>query len=265
MPSTYAHRRFGADVLERLPAELQEKIAPYRELYDIGLHGPDLLFYYHAAKSTPVSALGNAMHEQPGAVFFERARGVVNKAKNRDAALAYALGFLCHFALDSTCHPRVEQDVRDSGVSHCEIETEFDNMLLRRDGKDPLHFLTASHIHPSMERAKVIAPFYQGITILQAYDAMKGMVAVHKLLLASSPVKRWVVLTALKAAGTYDVMHGLVANLQPNPRCEASDKELEALYQQALPLAVRLITEYVEGLSNGAPLDKAYDHTFGEF
>ena len=78
MPSTYAHRRFGADVLERLPAELQEKIAPYRELYDIGLHGPDLLFYYHAAKSTPVSALGNAMHEQPGAVFFERARGVVN-------------------------------------------------------------------------------------------------------------------------------------------------------------------------------------------
>ena len=73
MPSTYAHRRFGADVLERLPAELQEKIAPYRELYDIGLHGPDLLFYYHAAKSTPVSALGNAMHEQPGAVFFERA------------------------------------------------------------------------------------------------------------------------------------------------------------------------------------------------
>ena len=110
MPSTYAHRRFGADVLDRLPAELQEKIAPYRELYDIGLHGPDLLFYYHAEKSTPVSALGNAMHEQPGAVFFERARGVVNKAKNRDAALAYALGFLCHFALDSTCHPRVEQE-----------------------------------------------------------------------------------------------------------------------------------------------------------
>ena len=56
-----------------------------------------------------------------------------------------------------------------------------------------------------------------------------------------------------------------MANFQPNPQCEASDKELEALYQQALPLAVRLITEYVEGLSNGAPLDKAYDHTFGEF
>ena len=70
MPSTYAHRRFGADVLAQLPESLQAKIAPYRELYDMGLHGPDLLFYYKALQSNPVSRLGNAMHEQPGAVFL---------------------------------------------------------------------------------------------------------------------------------------------------------------------------------------------------
>ena len=38
MPSTYAHRRFGADVLVQLPRELREKITPYRPLYDMGLH-----------------------------------------------------------------------------------------------------------------------------------------------------------------------------------------------------------------------------------
>ena len=265
MPSTYAHRRFGTNVLEHLPDELRAQLEQNRELYDIGLHGPDLLFYYHAEKSTTVAALGNAMHEQPGRVFFERARGVVRQAKDRDAALAYALGFVCHFALDSTCHPYVERYTRESGVSHCEIETEFDNQLMREDGLDPMHFFTAGHIRPNREFAKIIAPFYENVTADETYGAMRGMVRVHHLLQATSPVKRWVVLTALKAAGTYDVMHGLVANLQPNPRCEASDKELEALYQQALPLAVRLITEYVEGLSNGAPLDKAYDHTFGEF
>ena len=264
MPSTYAHRCFGADVLTQLPEALQKKIEPYRALYDIGLHGPDLLFYYKALQSNPVNRLGNAMHEQPGTVFFERARGVIRNAKNRDAALVYALGYICHFALDSTCHPYVEQYVRTSGVSHCEIETEFDNMLLRRDGKDPLHFLTASHIHPSMERAKVIAPFYQGITILQAYDAMKGMVAVHKLLLASSPAKRWVVLTGMKAVGTYEGLHGLVANPQPNPACAESCEQLDALYQKALPLAGRLILEYRDTLQTGAPLDQAYQHTFGE-
>ena len=81
MPSTYAHRRFGADVLQQLPAALQDQIGKNRALFDVGLHGPDLLFYYHAAKSNPVSALGNAMHEQPGRVFFERARGVVRQAR----------------------------------------------------------------------------------------------------------------------------------------------------------------------------------------
>ena len=264
MPSTYAHRRFGADVLNLLPDEVRNEIAPYRELYDIGLHGPDLLFYYHAAKSNPVSALGNAMHEQPGRVFFERARGVIRQAEDPAAARAYALGFVCHFALDSTCHPYVEQYVRESGVSHCEIETEFDNELMREDGRDPLHFFTASHIHPSMERAKAAAPFYKGITILQAYDSMTGMLTVHHLLQASNPVKRWVVLEGMKAVGKYDGLHGLVANPEPNPECAESSARLEELYQQALPLAVRLIVEYRSALETDAPLDAAFDHTFGE-
>ena len=142
MPSTYAHRRFGANVLDHLPAPLREKLEAHRELYDIGLHGPDLLFYYHAEKSTPVAALGNAMHDEPGRTFFDRARRVVHEEADREAALAYALGFVCHFALDSTCHPFVEQFTRESGVTHCEIETEFDNMLMRRDGYDPLTFFT---------------------------------------------------------------------------------------------------------------------------
>ena len=42
MPSTYAHRRFGANVLDHLPAPLREKLETHRELYDIGLHGPDM-------------------------------------------------------------------------------------------------------------------------------------------------------------------------------------------------------------------------------
>ena len=48
MPSTYAHRRFGVNVLEHLPDELRAQLEQNRELYDIGLHGPDLLFYYRS-------------------------------------------------------------------------------------------------------------------------------------------------------------------------------------------------------------------------
>lgn len=260
MPSTYAHRRFGANVLEHLPDELRAQLEQNRELYDIGLHGPDLLFYYHAAKSNPVGALGNAMHEEPGRVFFDRARRVVHCEADRDAALAYALGFVCHFALDSTCHPYVEAYVRESGVSHCEIETEFDNALLREDGYDPMKFFTASHIKPSRQRAEVVAPFYEGVTVDETLAAMKGMISVHHMLQAANPVKRWVVLAGMRAAGKYEFMHGLVANPQPNPKCVQSSRKLEELYKTAVPLAVRLIGEY----AGGKPLGPEYQHTFGE-
>ena len=265
MPSTYAHRRFGADVLALLPDGLRQTLEQHRELYDMGLHGPDLMFYYKALQTNPVNRLGNAMHEEKGEVFFTRARAVVEHAADKDAALAYALGFVCHFALDSTCHPFVEQFTRESGVTHCEIETEFDNMLLRRDGYDPLTFFTASHIHPSAANARVIAPFYKEISEQTALEALKGMILVHKVLQASNPVKRWVVLTGMKVLGKYDGMHGLVANPQPNPQCTESNRKLDALYARALPLAERLILEYVAKLDTDEPLDAAYDHTFGEF
>ena len=58
------------------------------------LHGPDLMFYYKALQSNPVNRLGNAMHEQKGEVFFTRARTVVENAPDKDAALAYTLGFV---------------------------------------------------------------------------------------------------------------------------------------------------------------------------
>lgn len=260
MPSTYAHRRFGAQAAARLPEPLQGVVDRHRALYDIGLHGPDILFYYHPLHANPISSRGGAMHDRPGAAFFAAARGPLNAAEDREAALAYLLGFVCHFALDSTCHPYVEQYTRDRGISHCEIETEFDNRLLRQDGQDPLRFFTAGHIRPTEENARIIAPFYNGLTTGEVAGALRGMVTVHRCLQASSAPKRWLIRTVMRLAGKYDSLHGLVANPQPNPDCADSSLRLEQLYAQALPLAVRLMTEYAAG----GPLDPAYQHTFGE-
>ena len=154
----------------------------------------------------------------------------------------------------------MEAYVRESGVSHCEIETEFDNALLREDGYDPMKFFTASHIKPSRQRAEVVAPFYEGVTVDETLAAMKGMISVHHMLQAAIPVKRWVVLAGMRAAGKYEFMHGLVANPQPNPKCVQSSRKLEELYKTAVPLAVRLIGEY----AGGKPLGPEYQHTFGE-
>ncbi len=68
-------------------------------------------------------------------------------------------------------------------MSHCEIETEFDNMLLRRDGHDPMNFFTASHIHPA-GKCPGHRALLRGHPAAGALDALKGMIAVHRLLQA---------------------------------------------------------------------------------
>ena len=161
MPSTYAHRRFGANVLDHLPAPLREKLEAHRELYDIGLHGPDVLFYYHAEKSTPVAALGNAMHDEPGRTFFDRARRVVHEEADRKAALAYALGFVCHFALDSTCHPFVEQWYAE-GFANVKL-TEA--VILCHAGVNTLRFYAVS---PAIILEKIVL-WPDGTTLPESY------------------------------------------------------------------------------------------------
>ena len=47
MPTTYAHYKFGKEVISALPRPLRSTVENHRELFDIGLHGPDILFYYH--------------------------------------------------------------------------------------------------------------------------------------------------------------------------------------------------------------------------
>ena len=61
MPTTYTHYRFGKDVYKQLDISAQEMVDSFRGLYDIGLHGPDLLFYYQALSKNPVNQTGFAM------------------------------------------------------------------------------------------------------------------------------------------------------------------------------------------------------------
>ena len=76
MPTTYAHYKFGKEVMSALPRPLQNSIENKRALFDIGLHGPDILFYYKALFKNPVSGQGYAMHDQPADEFFNHAAEV---------------------------------------------------------------------------------------------------------------------------------------------------------------------------------------------
>ena len=45
MPAAYSHYRLGQLVLDELNQPLKHVLETNQDLFDIGLHGPDILFY----------------------------------------------------------------------------------------------------------------------------------------------------------------------------------------------------------------------------
>ena len=260
MPSTYTHYRFGQEVIQKVPDDIQKIILKNKELYDIGLHGPDILFYYQPLKTNPINSIGYQMHEHQGKEFFDYTLKIIGE-KPVDEDLAYLLGFICHFTLDATCHGYIDQKIAQSGVSHGEIEVEFDRFLMIEDGLDPIRHKLTNHIIPSIDHARIIAPFFN-VTAQQVIKALKSMKFYNDLLIAPSKLKRNFIYALLRITGNYQEMHGLIVNYEANPLCKDSTEKLNQLYKQAIEKAVELISEYVHLSSLEKTKDDFYQYTF---
>ena len=266
MPSTYAHARFGADVLKELSkydkntfaGSAAEVINQYRELYDIGLHGPDIFFYYEPLHSNEVSALGNELHEMSGREVLGHFAEIAGPREYK-ARKAYLYGFICHFALDSVCHRYVNQSSAEKKISHVGIESEFERALMEDDGVEPMSHVLTNHIHPSLVNACVISRFFDEVGANEIQKTLKWMVWYHEFLRCPNTVKRGVIFNGMRLIGHGDLT-GLLIPDKHDQRCSDSNAELKRLYGCAIPLAVRLIKGFSEG--NQILSDPALDRNF---
>ena len=262
MPSTYAHYRMGQEVARLVPDQMKQVINNNRELFEIGLHGPDILFYYKPLSTNKVNATGYGMHDHAGREFFEHAAAVLEEKDYEQSYLAYVYGFICHFVLDTTCHGYIGKKIAASGISHAEIEVEFDRELMIMDGFNPISHKLTNHIEPSACNANVIFPFFEDVDSKQVQKALESMISTNDFLLVPSKLKRMFVCALLRVTGSYDEMHGLMVNVSKNPKCNDSTEELLHLYEIARDRAVKMIYEYGEFLSGTMQLDTIYEFTF---
>ena len=72
MPANYAHYRFGKQLLSGMCPNDRRSIQRFRRLYDMGLHGPDIFFYYNPLIKTATGQLGGVFHAQSGQEFLAR-------------------------------------------------------------------------------------------------------------------------------------------------------------------------------------------------
>ena len=200
MPTTYAHWRFGDKCIRMLPDDLQNIILNNRAIFDYGVHGPDIFFYYNCLKHNEVNRYGSAMHDIPYKDTLAQIKENFKKTENKDMALSYLLGFTCHFTLDSYCHGFIEKVDETMPYSHGKIESQFDRYLLIKDGFNPVTKSVTDMFHPDKKMAKVISGLFNKFDEDIIYKTLKDQKHYLNLLKDNSDIKRFFLTTAMDIA-----------------------------------------------------------------
>lgn len=262
MPSLYAHNRFGKCVTEKLDGEIKDVVKKHYRQFSLGVQGPDILFFYRPFMKTAVSKCGYGMHDEFADPFFEKAAEVIRKKGRNSREYAYILGFICHFALDSECHPYVEKMKEEINVSHMEIESEFEKFLLRRDKRHPLAYLVWKHIPDDAATVETVHQIFKQFKREQIKEALVTQKLIKRFLTAPSKIKQNFINFLLKITGLYKHYHGLMHSYYDNPKCEETNEELFRKFENAISVAVNLILSYDETVRGKKTINERFHRTY---
>jgi hypothetical protein len=160
MPGFTTHYILGMKAYNDLPSNpLKHIISKYRWLYQLGLQGPDMFFYnIPILRHRDYRNVGSYMHEHNVNLFFDvylKQIPQIQSKQQREQAVAYFCGYLCHYIGDSICHPyvygRIHYDINNPSSQHhglhAELENDIDALLLRKyKKKKPSEFNQAATI-----------------------------------------------------------------------------------------------------------------------
>ncbi len=249
MPTTFTHDLFGREVYQRLPKQVKAMIRRHGSLYRIGLHGPDIFFYYRLYQN-PVNQLGVQLHQKPAAPFFEEGLELVRETGD-EALLVYLLGFACHFLLDSTCHPYIGSI--ESKVSHTLIEKELDRVLMEEDGKDPLEYYPSCCIRPSRSAAGTIRKLFPDLKERTILDSLVMMKRKTNLMVYRDGPGQKLLLAVLKAIGQQGLAEHFMKK-EPDPALDPYLLELKKLFWKAREEAPAALMSLLRAAKTGDPL-----------
>lgn len=262
MPTTYAHYCFGQEVLGVLNDREKKIIEKNIEMYNLGVYGPDFLFFHHPLFPDRIQKIGSRHHHQNYAIILEYAAERIRRKDNPDAYMAYMYGFMCHFALDAYCHGYINHTGKERGIRHNLIESEFDRMLMQRDGYDPIHFKPTAHMKPTRIIAQKIASIYPDVDEKIVYSSTRSMKRLCNVLVAPTYVSRAVIYTGLFITGNYWKKKGMIISHKPHKECEETNNEIYRLYNKAILFAGELIACYHGIVFENKPIPKVTYHTF---
>lgn len=253
MPANYAMHRFGAEAMRTLPEKQQRLMQRCRRLYNAGVHGSDLFFYYRPMVETAVGGLYRSCHAMTGRGFFTRGcEALKNDPSEGGTACLY--GLLANYCLNR----KLSELFREQTLPRTELEVELDRYLLSLDGKLPpkTQDISAS-LKLTRGECVTVALFFPPATAGNVLTAHREMVFWVRGLSAKS---RWFATALLHLTGE-DFRRQRMPD-HANHRCIHLDKPMLACYERALESYPRMAAELKEFLEQGTPLGEDFDRPF---
>ena len=189
MPGMITHYICAESTLAILPDDAKGILTANRQMYNIGSQGPDVFFYYYpSVLFSGRRGIGSIMHVQKtGEYIAAMAKGLRGlNGKAREAAFAYAAGYLTHYCLDCAAHPYVyyktgfkrpgeKGSTLKYSAYHRSFETAIDVLMLKlMSGKRPADEKLWRLIRSKRKAAMDVADFLGGC-ISDVYGAnIKG-------------------------------------------------------------------------------------------
>ena len=260
MPATYAHYTFGNDCFNALPDNLKTIVSEHRSLFNFGVHGPDILFYDLA--NSKITNYGYGMHGKPAMNFFAPMKDIFKQhQEDRDAMLAYVIGFVSHFSFDTCSHGYVERKMEVSNVSHNRIETEYEKYLMIKDGKDITKENRASTLKPTKYTSKIISYFFP-FDEKSIYKTTKMQKFLVSSLTTKNELNHALMVKTLNKLSA-NIFVDLIADKKDYEECKDSNIRFDKYRQIALPVFNKLALNLINYIDGKEELNKFFENTFG--
>lgn len=263
MPTTYAHDLFGQKVYRQMPDDVKRIIRENGELYRIGLHGPDIFFYYFIFKNH-VSGVGYRMHKEKARAFFAQGMNQVRESED-EALLAYLLGFGCHYLLDSVCHPFINEMNDKCRISHALLEIEFDRFLMERNGKNPYAYYPSDCIKATKKNAKELHKAFPLVKTRDILLSLRLMKFMTNQLVCDDGGARRARLSRISSLGGRKAQSALIDHCmmaQPAGGSRKPVEELNVLFEKAVKDAPAELLELYRLSKEDSDLSPRWDLTY---
>lgn len=228
MPDTTAHHYFGQEVYKELRDDIRAFLSAHKSIFDLGLQGPDLLFYYKPFRSdNPVRALGIGIHHQPARGRMQAAAEALRQ-KTDEAALAYLLGYACHWALDSAFHGDIAR-MAPSSNEHFQLEAELDRqIILGHYARNPLRFSRWRLTQTDMAGYGWLRTVYPELNDGECRECAQSITYFMRLINAQTPLRLAAAAVAERLSGHPGMFRSTMVPRRLNVRFQAAAGQLYA-------------------------------------